>query len=168
MRFRTVALVSSLSLALGFQSGCAQPTSPPLEIDRPSLVPENDLERAVLSFAASPTPENEIDLGRSLLTSTVYVRVESALTVQPPGSASTQINVWSVTLPDGRAAIAIYTSKSAFASAFREEPRANYIGLSGSAALELAATDQPIAINWGVDPHVVWDARLTRAFLAMP
>jgi len=156
-----------MSLALGVQSGCVRPASSPLEVERPSLVAENDLERAVFSFAARPTPDAESGIGRSLLRSTVYVRLEHALIEQRPADLSSrQINVWSVTLPDGRKALAIYTSKAAFASAFRDEGHANYIGLSGRAALELAATDQPIAINWGVDPHIVWDAALTRAFLA--
>lgn len=104
-----------------------------------------------------------------MLPSTVYIRVEDATVMQSADQASTRrINAWSVTLPDGRGALAIYTSKSRFAAAFAEEERANYIGLSGRSALELAAGNQPVAINWGVDPHVYWNAELTERFLSTP
>ncbi|WP_396593203.1 SseB family protein [Brevundimonas sp. R86498] len=169
MRFRQAALITAMPLALGLLAGCVRADLSSRVNGRPTLAAENGLESAVVAFAHSPTPATEASLGRSLLGSTVYVRVDDASVDDRTESASSRtIQVWSVTLPDGRAALAVYTSKTAFASAFRDEPRSNYIGLSGRAALELASIDQPVAINWGVDPHVYWEAGLTRTFLAMP
>lgn len=171
MRLHLIAVFSAVVLALAPQAGCARSDSQQLSLEaqHPFIVAENELENALLAFARSPTRATEASLGRALLQSTVYIRVESPHVMQGADQASTQrINVGSVTLPDGRGALAIYTSKSRFAAAFAEEERANYVGLSGRSALELAAGNQPVAINWGVDPHVHWNAELTERFLTMP
>jgi hypothetical protein len=135
---------------------------------QPFITPENDIERAVVAFADHPTPENEAAVGAALLQSRVYVRIDDGTARRFPALKDGQVNVWTVKLPDGRRALAIYTSKARFQTAFAEEGSIPTMSLNGRRALLLAGPDQPIALNWGVSPHVQWDPVFTRRLLDSP
>ncbi len=170
MMSRSIQILALASLVLAMQVGCADAGTAlqSNEADTSVADIENELDQAVLAFAENPTPETEANMGRVLLTSTVYLKVADSYQAEASeATARRPISVWSVALPDGRNAMAMYTSKARFAAAFAEAPATNYIGVTGRSALVMAA-NSPVAINWGVDPHVYWNAELTADFLAMP
>lgn len=132
---------------------------------QPFITPENDLERALVTFADHPTPETEAAVGEALLRSRVYVRIDEETATRFPDLKDGQVNVWSVKLADGRNALAIYTSKARFETAVADEAPTPLMSLDGRRALRLAGPDQPVALNWGVNLHAQWDPVLTRKFL---
>lgn len=135
---------------------------------QPFITPENDLERALVAFADHPSPETETAVGEALLRSRVYVRIDDETARRFPALKDGQVNVWTVKLPDGRRALAIYTSMARFQTALAEEGSIPTMSLDGRRALLLARPDQPVALNWGLSPHVHWDPALTRRLLDNP
>jgi len=128
----------------------------------PFITPANALERAVVAFADHPTPEGEAEIGRQLLQSTVYLSVDARTAASwAEGRRDMPLNLWNVTLPDGRGALAIYTGRDRLAKAFRETDRHDYIAIDGLSALRLAGDGKPVAINWGVSPHIYWGPEQT-------
>ena len=146
----------------------AQPTGlQPLQ-ERPFITAQNPLEEALLVFVREPTPETEAAMGNALLTTTVFLKVdaEAAVALQNDSDARpARVNIWMVTLPDGRNALALYTSLERLKSAFADQPEIPWVSMTGAAALALARPDQPVALNWGVDPHVYWGPDLTAQLL---
>jgi hypothetical protein len=85
------------------------------------------------------------------------VDAESAAALLTGGDASpTRLNIWMATLPDGRNALALYTSRDRLTAAFAGQREIPWVSMRGSAALALARLDQPVALNWAVDPYVYW------------
>jgi hypothetical protein len=134
-------------------------------LGQPFITPENDLERAMVAFADRPTPEAQAAVGEALVRSRVYVRIDDETAARFPALEDGQVNVLAVKLPDGRNALAIYTSMTRFRAAFAEDGPAAAMSLSGRRALLLARPDQPVALNWGLSPHIQWDPALTRKIL---
>ena len=131
---------------------------------RAFIVPANDLERALVTFADNPTPGTQTAVASALVTSVVYVKVEKS---DLPGLAARTnegMSVWSVQLADGGQAVALFTSKERLAQAFAHEPEIAYAGMEGVAALEMAR-DSQVALNWGVDPHMLWGPDFTARVL---
>lgn len=127
---------------------------------RAFIVPANDLERALVAFADNPTAGTQTAVASVLVTSIVYVKVEKS---DLPGLAARTnegMSVWSVQLADGGQAIALFTSKERLAQAFAHEPEIAYAGMDGVAALEMAK-DSKVALNWGLDPHMLWGPDFT-------
>ncbi len=135
-------------------------------IGEPFITPANALERAVVAFADRPTPESEAEVGRQLLQSTVYLSVDAETASEwVKGRRDMPLNLWNVTLPDGRNALAIYTGRDRLVKAFKETDRHDYIAIDGLSALRLAGNDKPIAINWGISPHIYWGPEQTTKLL---
>lgn len=122
---------------------------------RPLIVPENALEERLVQFAREPNSANEASLFEALKTATVYVKVGDEV-IGPDGKPlpGRKVRIWTVTVPDGTQAVALYSSKKRMGAAFSPETKISYLGYSGSDALRFAI-DQPVALNWGVDPHVL-------------
>lgn len=108
-----------------------------------------------MQFAREPNRVNEAALFGALKTATVYVKVGDEA-IGPDGKAlpGGKVRIWTVTVPDGTQAVALYTSKTRIGAAFPPGTKIAYLGYSGSDAL-MIAIDQPVALNWGVDPHVL-------------
>ena len=134
-------------------------------LGQPFITPENDLERAMVAFADRPTPEAQAAVGEALVRSRVYVRIDDETAARFPALKEGNVNVLAVKLPDGRNALAIYSSMARFQAAFAEDGPAAAMSLSGRRALLLARPEQPVALNWGLSPHIQWDPPLTRKIL---
>lgn len=143
-------------------TACAIPPQP----GRPYLVPTNPLEKHLLAFACAPSPETEAALVAVLMESVVFVDVDpdsvDPQTGHPKPGAS--MNVWSVTLPNGSKALAVFSSKEAMTYAFKDGKEHRFLAYSGADALAIAKGD-PVALNWGYDPHVVLPPALVARLL---
>ncbi len=108
-----------------------------------------------MQFAHVPNSANEAALFEALKTATVYVKVGDEA-IGPDGKVlpGIKVRIWTVTVRDGTQAVALYTSKKRMGAAFPPGTKTAYLGYSGSDALKFAV-DQPVALNWGVDPHVL-------------
>lgn len=123
--------------------------------EHPFIVAENVLEERLLAFVHRPDPATEKALLEALLNSVVYVKVgEEAIDSDGKVKSAPSIRVWTVTTADGSNAVALYTSKKRLREAFPKDQRLSYVGYSGLEALRIAV-NQPVALNWGVDPHVL-------------
>ena len=163
---RRAAVLAISAMAATVASACKPSLRRESEaLGQPFITPENDLERAMVAFADHPTPEAQAVVGEALVRSRVYVRIDDETATRFPALKDGQVNVWSIKLPDGRRALAIYTSMARFQTAFAEDGPAAAMSLNGRRALLLARPDQPIALNWGLSPHVQWDPALTRKIL---
>ncbi|MDQ0465508.1 hypothetical protein QO010_003297 [Caulobacter ginsengisoli] len=168
--------MASWLLALGCLAvvgGCGPgaPPAPPTERmvakldDRTFIKPANPLEQALVDAARRPgSLEAGQRLETALLTTKVYIptTMGSALEgVIKPGPRDVQ--AWHVFLPDGRRALALYSSLDRLP--VLKGVAQGYIALSGRDALKMAA-DSPVALNWGVDPHVYWSPQQVVGILA--
>lgn len=122
---------------------------------RPFIAPENALEERLIQFAREPNSANEAALFEALKTAIVYIKVGDEA-IGPDGKPlpGKKLRIWTVTVPDGTQAVALHTSKKHLGAAFQPGTKIAYVGFSGNDALRFAI-DQPVALNWGVDPHVL-------------
>jgi hypothetical protein len=150
-----VLVLAGYNLAVGSSPDAGEAAGLEPLPGRPFIVPENALEERLVQFAREPNSANEATLFEELKTATVYVKVGDEV-IGPDGKPvpGKKVRIWTVTVPDGTRAVALYTSKKRMGAAFSPETKIAYIGYSGGDALRFAI-DQPVALNWGVDPHVL-------------
>lgn len=156
MRFPSwIGSASAVVAAIAFPIPAnAQSATQPLP-GRPFIVATNPLEESLLTFVETPSRETQIAMMRLFLTSVVYLKVPPD---SPPPQLSTpgqDISPWAVVLPDGRTAVAVYTSRERLAVAFADDPLTRWVSMKGDDVLRMIGATKPIALNWGVDPSVV-------------
>lgn len=120
------------------------------------------MEERLIAFACKPTAENQSALADAMIRGTLFVEVDpSSLDPTTGEPAQGEVELWTVETPAGGNALAVYTSKTAFMSAFNDGKSHRYLGFKGDSLLGKNG-DKPFALNWGIDPHVVFPAKFFR------
>jgi len=121
--------------------------------EQPFLAPANDLEKAMVALARTPSKESERAFETVLLTSKVYLpttREGVAKTKADP----TQVTFLRLPIETGRPhAMVVFTSPARLRQSLHNETEWPWIALSGRQALATGA-GYPIVVNYGLRPPV--------------
>ncbi|MBP7704762.1 MAG: SseB family protein [Caulobacter sp.] len=132
------------------------------EPGRPFLKPENELEERLLVYSCKPTRENKVALGEALLRAKLYVHVDKEDIDRATGRFTTPTpRLLHIPLGDGQMALAIYSSKTTFTTAFNDGAEHAYAGAPAETVLPMTM-GKAFTLNWGADPHIIFPAGFVR------